>query len=98
MIKPQVELSGNSNVHFVFAEKLYENSNKINSGKKIDQSLAKENPNLNQSVHAFLIRTVRSGVTKHRNGTECIGMTRNVPERAGMKRNDTRMTHNNKER
>ena len=33
MIKPQEEQSGNSNLHFVFAEKLRENGNKINTGK-----------------------------------------------------------------
>ena len=33
MIKPQEEESGNSNLHFGFAEKLYENSDKINTRK-----------------------------------------------------------------
>ena len=33
MIKPQEEWSGNSNLHFVFAQKLCENGDKINKGK-----------------------------------------------------------------
>ena len=36
----------NSNLHFVITEKLCENSNKINTGKQIDQFSAKENPSV----------------------------------------------------
>ena len=49
----------NSNLHFVFAEKLYENSNKTNTEKN-RPSFGKGKSKLlkSLSVHAFLIRTL----------------------------------------
>ena len=43
------------------------------------------------SRHLFMLPdTYKQGATKHRNGTECTGMTRNVLKRAGMTRNQYR--------
>ena len=58
MINPQEEELVNSNLHFVFAEKLSENSNKINLGKNRPIFDKEKHKLINQSVHAFLIRTV----------------------------------------
>ena len=55
-IKPQGEYSGNSNLRFVFAEKLCENSNKINTGGGNRPIFGKGKSKCGyQSVHSFLI-------------------------------------------